>query len=358
MRRFNPEWFDLYGSWLEYSVKMTKAYCLFCYWLRDYTKNKGGSVAFFVRVVGSVNSFHNNALERADDLIRQGQSIVQDFHKQDDIVKNEYKIRLNASIDCSNRGNFLELVKYTTGQNELVSKVVLENAPKNNQMVCPKIQKDEVTGSIIQEMGVVFRFVDKHGTFKERFIDLIHVKETSSAYMKCAIDSLFTKHGLSMKQLRGQGYDGASNMKGKFNGLRSLIMRENSYAYYIQCFAHQHQLVVVAVPKKHFKVRDFFEIISILVNVVGASGKRKDMLREEYRKDRGRNHLGDLARVMMEARKYLSHPQVDRLLKIALILPIATATVEKCFSAMIIVKTSLCNRISDQFMNNCLFCFI
>ena len=61
-----------------------------------------------------------------------------------------------------------------------------------------------------------------------------------------------------MKKLRGQDYDGASNMKGEFNGLRSLILRENNSAYYVHCFAHQLQLVVVAVAKKHFEVSDFF----------------------------------------------------------------------------------------------------
>ena len=192
LRRFNLEWFDLYGNWLEYSVKKDKACCLVCYLFKDYTENKGESDTFVTKGfdtwknpqslrehVGLVNNFHNNALKRADCLMRPGQSIVHAFHKQDEIVKNEYRIRLNASIDCcrylvrqrlpfrghdesdesANRGNFLELVKYTVGQNEVISKVVLENAPKNNQMVCPKIQKDivhcfaeEVIESIIQEV--------------------------------------------------------------------------------------------------------------------------------------------------------------------------------------------------------------
>ena len=42
-----------------------------------------------------------------------------------------------------------------------------------------------------------------------------------------------------MSKLRGQGYDGASNMQGEFNGLKTIILRENEYAYYIHCFAHQ-----------------------------------------------------------------------------------------------------------------------
>lgn len=95
-------------------------------------------------------------------------------------MKNEYRIRLNASIDVSrfllhqglpfrghdeseesdNKGNFLEMIKYTAAQNETVCKVVLRNAPKNLQMVAPSIQKDivhcfaqEIVHSIIEELG-------------------------------------------------------------------------------------------------------------------------------------------------------------------------------------------------------------
>jgi len=61
---------------------------------------------------------------------------------------------------------------------------------------------------------------------------------------------------------------------------------------------------------------------------------------------------------MIETKKYLSYPLVYRLLKLVLTLPIATATVERCFSAMKIVKTTLRNRIGDQFLNDCLVCFV
>ena len=30
-----------------------------------------------------------------------------------------------------------------------------------------------------------------------------------------------------MSRLRGQGYDGESNMQGEFNGLKTLILKEN-----------------------------------------------------------------------------------------------------------------------------------
>ena len=70
------------------------------------------------------------------------------------------------------------------------------------------------------------------------------------------------------------------SMRGEFNGLKSLILRESSTAYYVHCFAHQLQLVVVAVVRNHRGVSNFFGLISTLLNVVGGSAKRRDMIRD------------------------------------------------------------------------------
>ena len=61
-----------------------------------------------------------------------------------------------------------------------------------------------------------------------------------------------------MSRLRGQGYDGVSNMQGEFNGLKTIILRENECAYYIYCFAHQLQLTLIAVAKKSYSNLIFF----------------------------------------------------------------------------------------------------
>ena len=42
-----------------------------------------------------------------------------------------------------------------------------------------------------------------------------------------------------MSRLHGQGYDEASNMQGEFNGLKTLILKDNECAFYVHCFAHQ-----------------------------------------------------------------------------------------------------------------------
>ncbi|KAI3751543.1 hypothetical protein L2E82_22631 [Cichorium intybus] len=155
----------------------------------------------------------------------------------------------------------------TEEHNEAIYNVTLEKAPQNNQVTSPKTQKEiiecfskEIILSICKEIGkdvfallvdkssdvskkeqmaIVLRYVDSIGIVKERFIGVVHVKDTSSLTLKEAIDEVFTSTKLSMTQVRGQGYDRASNMR-----------------------------VIVAVANKHEGVNDFFDQISLVVNVI------------------------------------------------------------------------------------------
>ena len=70
-----------------------------------------------------------------------------------------------------------------------------------------------------EQMAIVSLYVNKSGVVKESLVGVVHVKETSFLYCKASINSFFAKHNLSLKQLRGQGYDEVSNMRGEFNGL-------------------------------------------------------------------------------------------------------------------------------------------
>ncbi|KAL6520369.1 hypothetical protein OROMI_032549 [Orobanche minor] len=112
-----------------------------------------------------------------------------------------------------------------------------------------------------------------------------------------------------MSQIRGQGYDGASNMRGELNGLKALILKENSSARYVHCFAHQLQLVVVALAQVNQFVCNFVEYMTLITNTIGVSCKRMDELRETQHKNiverlekggtctgRGKNQETSLAR--------------------------------------------------------------
>ncbi|CAN6691240.1 unnamed protein product [Malus baccata var. baccata] len=215
----------------------------------------------------------------------------------------------DESEHSSNHENFLELLQFLADHNEDTRAVTLKNAPENHKLTSPDIQKDilnacatETIKAIIKDIGtslfsilidesrdvstkeqmaIVLRYVDKNGHVVERFIDIEHVTGTAAISLKETIDEVFSRHKLSMSRLRGQGYDGASNMQGEFNGLKALIMKESGCAYYIRCFAHQLQFALVAMANKNIQIESLFSIVTILVNVVGASSKLYDPLREK-----------------------------------------------------------------------------
>jgi hypothetical protein len=338
MRRFQPMWFDEY-KWLEYSVDKDAAFCFFCYLFKDSSKFAGGDA--FVdggfrnwnmksrirRHIGNINSAHSEAEEKYNKFMTPKASIRESVASNTAQYKADYLARLTWSLKCirfllrqglafrghdetkesNNAGNFRELLAWLAGNFEEVNKVVLENAPQNCQMIDHKIQKQliascahETTKFIIEELGdecfailadessdvyqqeqlaIVLRFVNKKGEPVERFLGLVHVEDTTSLTLKEAIQSLLMKYQLPLSKVRGQGYDGANNMKGHVNGLKKLIMDESPSAYFVHCFAHQLQLTLVAVAKQNLDCNWFFGQLAYLLNVLGMSCKKIRMLR-------------------------------------------------------------------------------
>ena len=76
---------------------------------------------------------------------------------------------------------------------------------------------------------------------------------------------------------------------------------------------------------------------------------------EEFSAFRG---IGQLVEKMIEMKKNVSYPLIYLLMTLALILLVTTATVERAFSTMNIIKNRLRNQIGDQWMNDCLVTYI
>ena len=80
-------------------------------------------------------------------------------------------------------------------------------------------------------MTIFLRYINIKGKIIERFLGLVYVSNTFALSLKATVDDLFCRFRLSINKLRGQGYDGASNMQGEFNGLKTLILKENHCAF-------------------------------------------------------------------------------------------------------------------------------
>jgi hypothetical protein len=204
-----------------------------------------------------------------------------------------------------------------------VNGVVLDNAPGNAKYIAHSVQQEildllsrKVQKSIREEIGnskfcimvdeardeskkeqmaLVLRFVNNEGIIMERFLDVVHVSDTAALTLKQSIYAILADNNLNVQDIRGQGYDGASNMRGECNGLKALILKDCPYAYYVHCMAHQLQLALVAASRDVQEVHNFFQHAIFIINVVSASSKRNDELLANQAAEIAREiELGDL----------------------------------------------------------------
>ncbi|XP_060183233.1 uncharacterized protein LOC132613206 [Lycium barbarum] len=330
MRRFNSEWFDdVYHDWLEYSattpIKVgVKYFQLLGLRVGRKKKNLG-------KHIGLPNSPHNQSKKKCQDLLRVQQSIHFALEMQFSQFKHAYLVLLSASVDVVrllitqglafrghdesksslSRGNFLQILSWYAKKCDNIRDYVLEHAPQNDQMTSPIIQKDVVSACKIEtikaileelngdyfsllvdesfdvsrkeQMAIVLRYIDRNGFVMERLLDIVHVQDTSALSLKRAIVNLLAQHSLSLSYVRGQCYDGASNMQGEINGLKMLIRQESRSAHSIHCFAHQLQLTLVAVSKKCIEVGKLVVLVSNILNVLGSSFMRMDEFRDSQK---------------------------------------------------------------------------
>ena len=69
-------------------------------------------------------------------------------------------------------------------------------------------------------------------------------------------------------------------------------------------------------------------------------------------------NLSELSIKLVEAKKHDRYKLVYLLLKLVLILHVATTSVERVFSAMNHVKNKLTNNMGEQYLNDCLVTYI
>jgi hypothetical protein len=125
--------------------------------------------------VGSVNSFHRQAEKNYVSLVNQATQIAQTFQRQTHQAKANYKLRLNASINCvsflqhqsfafcghhedessHNIVNFLELLQFIADHNQEIKEVILGNAPGNNLLISPDIQKDIAQACAMETLDLI-----------------------------------------------------------------------------------------------------------------------------------------------------------------------------------------------------------
>ncbi|XP_060881672.1 zinc finger MYM-type protein 1-like [Metopolophium dirhodum] len=238
---------------------------------------------------------------------------------------------VRSSCTVGEQGILRALLAFRVDSGDTELQRHFETSPKNCTMISPKVQNeiidvigDVIVGKIVErvkqfrffsllcdettdistteQMTVCIRYVDTSSwILREDFLGFVKMTSTTGLAIKDAILIKLKEVGLSIDNLRGQGYDGGANMSGKHNGVQSLILNEQPLAFYTHCFSHSLNLCLYKacnVPS----VKNMMGIVSSIAAFFSASAKRADKLKSVILGDSNNSQKKEKLKTLCEIR--------------------------------------------------------
>ena len=137
---------------------------------------------------------------------------------------------------------------------------------------------DEVSSHAVEHLAICLRFVDEQCDIREEFVSFVKMQRVRAIDISDGIVSSLEGLGLSLSELRGQGYDGASTMSGEKSGVQRLIRNKQPKAIYTHCAGHSLNLAIVSscsVPA----ISNCIECVKSLTLWIKSSPKRESLLK-------------------------------------------------------------------------------
>nr|XP_034572200.1 zinc finger MYM-type protein 1-like [Setaria viridis]XP_034572201.1 zinc finger MYM-type protein 1-like [Setaria viridis] len=134
-----------------------------------------------------------------------------------------------------------------------------------------------------EQMSLIIRYVDSSSSdvrVEESFIGFLDVNDTTGQGIFDVLENELKLLGLDIDDVRGQGYDNGSNMKGKHKGVKKKLLDVNPRAFYSACGCHSLNLTLCDMAKTCGKAKDFFGIIQRIYTTFANSTKKWQILKD------------------------------------------------------------------------------
>lgn len=98
----------------------------------------------------------------------------------------------------------------------------------------------------------------------ERFIKFIPMFSHTGSEITQIILHFLEENGINIQGCRGQSYDNAANMSGKYNGVQAILREKCCVAHYVPCTAHSLNLVGKSAAEGCPAAAGFFYVLQSL----------------------------------------------------------------------------------------------
>ena len=201
--------------------------------------------------------------------------ILELLAEYDDFLKQHIQNHANRG---SGHTNYLssticeELVRLMGNQvlNEIISRIKLSKY----YSVSLDSTADE---GHIDQLTLIFRYME-HDTPVERFVKFLPNQGHKAQEMFEGLMKFLADHDIDIQNCRGQSYDNASAMSGRYNGLQAKVAAENHHAVWIPCAGHSLNLVGQAAAECCQAAVAFFDFLEAIYVFFTASTQRYEIL--------------------------------------------------------------------------------
>jgi len=132
----------------------------------------------------------------------------------------------------------------------------------------------------IDQLTVTIRYLENSQPV-ERFVTFLPNVGHRGQQMANALINYLKDVNINLQDCRAQAYDNAPNMAGKYEGMKTHILKENSFSIFIPCSGHSLNLVGKAAANTCSQAVDFFNFVEGLFNFFTAGTSRVQILTDK-----------------------------------------------------------------------------